>query len=645
MLSAALWAFVGAVISCFVVMPVLVDLCSATGVFFGGLPGVPIVEEPLSYLADCLSWWLGFTWLEQAGMIGLIALLVWVGFFSLFSESASTQRADDGGPLGNAKVEDGKSTVRAASDTWSGSGTPKSCGLVYGFDGKYLYESATPHTITVSATGGGKTRFEVIPTIHLMAEYGSNLVISDVKNELIELLGDGLEELGYEVLLLDLQHPRRGHRYNPLQIVVSYAESGRIQDAETAAETIAQALIQDEGSNSAHWVGSARGVLSAAILIVALSDECPHDAKTLNTVARLINEGTEGTGADPADRLKDYIRALPADHPARSFASQFLSTRGNELSSIISTVKRNLRHYLSKEIAWMTSGSDIDVRQVLTEKTALFLHVMEEGSPYNAIFSVFFDQLYKETDRICDEMGGSLPRECNIVGDEWGNLPRVNCLAALTSLGRSKGLRWHGIIQNIAQLNKYGKDTDRQKILANCGVKVAIRLNEREDCEYFSWQVGKTTRHIQGTGTSKAEQRTTTSTSYNEHADYVIHEDEWKLRTASRDGLIVIKSGEEGAKQNHAGVFRSTVKDASRTPAKKRFNLGSKEHEAKRKQEYQARLIARAEAHSAEIVPSWCPEWPDDSESMANAPAEPQAPTEPPAGGIVDEFSDYADGL
>lgn len=629
-------------------------IIAAVGVFFGWpllgfVAGMPTASTgsgtALDIFPRLFDWWASLVWLGRADLVAGSFFIVFGMVLAYLISNASTQRAEDGGPLGSAKVVEGKSAVRKASDTWNGRGKPKGCGLVYGYDGLYLYEGATPHTLTVSATGGGKTRFLVIETIHLMAEYGSNLIISDIKNELLELLGDGLEAMGYTVLLLDLQNPRRGHRFNPLQIVVAYAEGGRIQDAETAAETIAQALIPDEGDGSAHWVGSARGLIAAAILMVALSDECPHEAKNLYTVGRFINDGTEGTGSDPAERLKAFIRQLSPEHPARAFASQFLSTKGNELSSIISTCKRNLRPYMSRDIAWMTSGQDIDVRSVLTKKTALFLHVMEEGSPFNSLFAVFFDQLYKETDRICDEMGGSLPIECNIVGDEWGNLPRVASLAALTSLGRSKGLRWHGIIQNISQLNKYGKETDRQKILANCGIKVAIRLNELEDQEYFSRQVGKTTRHAMSTGTSRADQRTTTSTNYGEMADFVIHEDEWKLRTASRDGLIVIKSGEEGAPKSHAGVFRSSVVDASKTPARARFDLGSKDHEKKRKFEYQKRLIDRADAHRDDAVPLWLPEWPDEGEESSAAPTGPQEPSEPPASGLVDEFNDYAEGL
>ena len=615
------------------------------GNIFLGLPE-PMLGSgtALDIIPGCASWWSSLCWTDHFQPMGLITLAGLLPTFGAIAQSAGDRRAEDGGPLGNAKVVDNKRAVRKASDTWSGRGTPKGCGLVYGYSGgEFLYSSKTPHTITITASGGGKTVFLVLPTIYVCSSCGANLIVSDSKNELLALTGDGLESMGYNVVTLDLQNPRRGQRWNMLKAVVGYAEEGNVQDAETAAETIAQALIPDDGGDS-HWSNSARGLLASAILTVAFSEECPREAKTITTVGRLINEGTEGTGSDPADRLKAFVRQLSPEHPARSFASQFLSLQHNELSSVLSTCKRCLRPYMSRDIAWLTSGDDIDVRRVLTEKTALFLRVLDEGSPYNALFAVFFDQLYREIDRICDQANGSLPRELVIVGDEWGNLPKVSCLPALTALGRSKRVSWNGIVQSISQLNKYGQD-GRKKILANCGIKAAIKVLEREDQEFLSHQVGKTTRHAMSTGTSKAEQRITSSTSYGEMADFVIHEDEWKYRTASRDGIIVIKAAEEGAPAGHAGVFCAPVEWPSKTPARTAFNLGSKEHEDARKAEYYERLEARAEAHRTDPVPSWCPEWPDGADEGPAAPTGPQNAPETPIAGLDDEFSDYAEGL
>ena len=381
---------------------------------------------------------------------------------------------------------------------------------------------------------------------------------------------------------------------------------------EQAAEDLASAIVpaEREGQGS-HWVNSARGLFSSVAYYVSTSPDCPDCCRNMATVCRVINEGTEAEGADPAAPLKALLRSLPHDHPSRIFGSQFLSSGGNEMRSVLSTLKVNLRIYASGPIAWLTSGDDIDARRVLTEKTALFLHVMDEGSPYNRLFEVLFDQLYKAVYAIADSNGGKVPRRLTILGDEWGNLGAVKCLPALLSLGRSYGLSWCGSVQNISQLNKYGERDGRRKILANCSVKVFLKLGEEEDRRYASELVGKTTRHTMGTSASRGASSSST-TSYSEHADDLIHPWEWTEMSPDKDGVIVVKTAENGVGREHAGCFRAPVCDCTRMPTKEHFDLGTREHEAAKRMEYQARLISRQMGRE-DGVDLWTPEFEGDA--------------------------------
>ena len=287
-------------------------------------------------------------------------------------------------------------------------------------------------------------------------------------------------------------------------------------------------MQDDEKDKGSHWTASARGLLSALVLLVSMSDECPEESKHLATVCEVLDRGTEAEGDDPSEPLKAVFRALPSGHPAKGRASQFVSSGGNELRSILSTLKVALRPFSSAPVAWMTSGSDIDPHTVLTEKSAVFLHVLDEGSPYNCIAAMFLSQLWASVQAVADVNGGRLPRPVQILGDEWGNLPRVECLPALLSLGRGCGTFWVGATQDVSQLNKYGERDGRRKILANCGVKIAMKLAEEEDRRYFTELIGKTTRHTQGTSNGRAASGTSSSTSYSESADDVIHPWEWR---------------------------------------------------------------------------------------------------------------------
>ena len=259
----------------------------------------------------------------------------------------------------------------------------------------------------------------------------------------------------------------------------------------------------------------------------------------------------------------------------------------------------------------MTSGSDIDPRAVLEAKSAVFLHVLDEGSPYNCIAAIFLSQLWESVQNVADSNGGSLPRPVQILGDEWGNLPRIECLPALLSLGRSFQIYWTGATQDISQLNKYGERDGRRKILANCGAKVAMKLAEEEDRRYFTELIGKTTRHTQGTSSSKAASGSSASTSYSESADDVIHAWEWRDMAPDRNGIIVVKHADNGMPAAHAGVFRTPVADCTKTPTKEHFDLGTPEHETEKRRAYQKQLDEAAAEKMGERVGLWCPKWPE----------------------------------
>ena len=596
--------------------------------------GLPLDASLLPSALDAatvLGWWLSGSFTACPAGTALTLLLSLCACSLIAYSSALNARGEDGGVLGDAHVKTGREVVRG-SVTWDGSANPSSRGFVYGFTkrrGKPCYLFEPKKMIFVSgATGSGKSRFLYLPSIDLLS-YGdgsngsepATLVVSDVKNELVELTGDELARRGYRVLLLDTQHPYRGQRFNPLRQVLDLLAEGRDQEAEQAADAIAELVVQDdEKGKGSHWTASARGLLSALVLLVSMSDKCPEESKHLATVCEVLDRGTEAEGDDPAEPLKSVFRALPSGHPAKNRASQFVSSGGNELRSILSTLKVALRPFSSAPVAWMTSGSDIDPRSVLENKSAVFLHVLDEGSPYNCIAAIFLSQLWASVQAAADSNGGRLPRPVQILGDEWGNLPRVECLPALLSLGRAFQIYWTGATQDISQLNKYGERDGRRKILANCGVKVAMKLAEEEDRRYFTELIGKTTRHTQGPSSSKAASGSSASTSYSESADDVVHAWEWRDMAPDRDGIVVVKHADNGMPTERAGVFRSPVTDCTKTPTKEHFDLGTPEHETEKRRAYQRRLDEAAAGKMGERVIPWRLEWP---EPKKKAKAEP----------------------
>lgn len=549
-----------------------------------------------------VSWWLSGMFMQEP-----IGCLVGIPLSAAAVHAISHgDNGDAPAGLGDAYIKRGNEAIHA-SDAWDGRSVPKGTGLVYGFSrGRYLFEARSPHSITVATSGAGKTRRLVAETIDLCVAASETLIVSDPKGELFELMSEGLRKQGYSTLLLDLMHPACSDTYDPLRLCVSRASTGDFSGMQQAAEDIATSIVPDDRQGSAsHWVESARGILAAAIAFVASASECPDAMRGMPSVCRIVDEGSERG----AQGLKALVSSLPDGNPVRTLGSQILSAEGNELASIMSTLKVALRPYGSDAVRRVMSGSSIDPAEIVEgrSKCALFLRIQDEGSPYNGVFAMLFAQIWQAAFLTADRNGGKLPRPITIIGDEWGNLPRVACLPALCSLGRSLGIRWHGFVQDTGQLDKYGRD-GKQKILANCAVKVALRLGSQEDCMLFTALCGKTTRHPKSKGSSRSASGQSSTAGTGEIADDLIHPWEWQTRLASRDGSIVVKMAEEGAPASHAGVICAPTLDITETPSCTRYGFGTRDEEAAFRMHAQKELSARPPAP----VPSgWAPDWKD----------------------------------
>jgi hypothetical protein len=239
--------------------------------------------------------------------------------------------------------------------------------------------------------------------------------------------------------------------------------------------------------------------------------------------------------------------------------------------------------------------------------------LLEEGDPYLVLMSVFLNQYWRVAQQEAAKHGDRLPRETAIIGDEWGNLPTVSAMPEIVTLGRSYGLHAWCFTQDLKQWNKYNKPGDqnagRDKILGSMGGKVALSLAAPEDFQYFTRLAGKHTVRTRNNGTSKQAQgygmSGSSSETYAEHADDLIHEWEWQNRTAIRDGIIAIKGG-ENSKPGREGVFELPVNYASKTPAGGFFNLGNQEECNASRMAFRRAQKAR-QARSTKTVESWVP--------------------------------------
>ena len=90
------------------------------------------------------------------------------------------------------------------------------------------------HTLTIGATGTGKTTTFVDPTIQILCRTKTkpSIVITDPKGELFRTHAATLKAHGYDVLVLDVADPYRSARWNPFTAVIQ--KTRLIKEAERA---------------------------------------------------------------------------------------------------------------------------------------------------------------------------------------------------------------------------------------------------------------------------------------------------------------------------------------------------------------------------------------------------------------------------
>lgn len=551
-------------------------------------------------------------------LIALLGICVTLGLFG---------RASHNGEItsGDSRVITSLAEIRRKNDVWNGKQSPKRPGLVIGSTKKsYIYDSAIPHSVVVGKTGSGKTQLVVLPSLHLNMAAGANIIVSG-KDELVKLTADKADNLGYQRVVIDLEGFPGASSYNPLDLLVEYVDNHDVAGATETARQIANDIIPLGGENSAFFARAARGLLTALLLVVAYAD-IPSTQKNMASVCHLVNLGTTGTGSDPTEPLKNYLRsdAVGPDHPAYGPASDFIATGSSSGAGkdIISTMKEGLSIFNDERIKRITSSSDFSIRDCIRDKTIIYLHLLEEGSPYLILFTLFFNQYWRIAQQEASINGGRLPRETVIIGDEWGNIPRVNALPEIVTLGRSMKLHMYCLVQDLKQLNKYNSSGDqnagRDKLLGSMGCKVALSLGALDDCRYFSALTGKHTVQARSTNSSNAFTNARSSETLSERQDDLIPEWKWQHRVATRDGIIAIKGG-ENSQPGREGVFQMPITYASKTLAASFFGLGDEKECADKAMEY----FARKKEHADQIkrnVDIWIPDFGAEANKKTNNP-------------------------
>lgn len=360
---------------------------------------------------------------------------------------------------------------------------------------KFYIKDDDLHTLIIGATGSGKTRTIIHPTIWELANAGESMVLGDPKGELYIGTKDYLKSKGYNVIALDLKDPQLGNQWNILDSVNKAVKDGDIRKASSLSRSIANILsANSDGSRSIGgdeiWTLGASSIINALILITAMESDFEKQ-KNMATVYHLLETmcATDKNGNTP---LIKYINSLDLNHPARvAFTTAKVSPEKMK-ASFFGTIASKLAIFADEEIADMTSKQDHVLEETGINKTAVFLIIPHEDSTNNVLATLYIDQLYQALVKLSDKHGGRVPRRVNYILDEFGNLPTLPEFTKKLTIARGLGIRFTIAIQGIDQLKRLYRN-DVGTILGNCNTWIYLSTGDPDTLKLISEKTGKYT--------------------------------------------------------------------------------------------------------------------------------------------------------
>lgn len=190
--------------------------------------------------------------------------------------------------------------------------------------------------------------------------------------------------------------------------------------------------------------------------------------------------------------LDIYFENRPETDRARL---KYLNTEvapGKTKSGIFSEMIRHLSKFTLRNVGKMIAGSTIDFREIgFGEKPlAVFIATPSYDSSLHQIPSIFIRQMYYALGKICDDQKGKCARQVKIIFDEAGNMPPVDLMATMTTMGLGQNISFDLYLQNYEQLDDLYGESIAETIKGNCGNHFYLQTASKETASEFSYSLG-----------------------------------------------------------------------------------------------------------------------------------------------------------
>ncbi|WP_337898980.1 type IV secretory system conjugative DNA transfer family protein [Mesomycoplasma ovipneumoniae] len=377
------------------------------------------------------------------------------------------------------------------------------------------------HAFILGDTRSGKTQKFIIPTIkyniHLKdPNKRPNLMIVDPKGELFTSLSEEIEKQGYETVLLDFQNLGKSRGINFLAPIWDKfhspykSESEKLQNYDVASnwlqKTIESIHEWDTNSKDSFWPKQAKEVLYIVgwylLLYSKIDDTFTREKYVFANFTYFLSLEAFKQGPWIEVCKNTDNKELSAFYNEK--IAQFISTNPDTLTSILVNAYGAISKFNAIGLKMFSSQDATNFDKLIKQSDPEFSELFEGKTKPFALFITFqldsnlgqlmIPSIINNCYSSLITIANSKPNRRNFrdflfLGDEFGNLPSIYQMATKMSTAASYGIYFALVLQNIQQLEKYGKESDT--ILSNSALKIYFRSNDIKSLETFAKFAGK----------------------------------------------------------------------------------------------------------------------------------------------------------
>lgn len=409
-------------------------------------------------------------------------------------------------------------------------GYPGNPGILIARHGQnfYIDDSVVSNLILgITRSGKGEVFVKTSLEIYSRAEKQPSLIINDPKLELYKVFAKILEQRGYEAHLLNASNPKLSMGFNPVSVALKFYKQRDYDTAEQVVNSLAYSYFDvEKAKGDMVYFVSAATALFAAMILASMEDAILADQienaeryrkwcnlpqeeqnahpfrnrddneKTINLYSMVINFGQMVT--TPVDKngnrtlLDVYFESRPATDRARLKYLGVQVAPGKTKSGVFSEMLREIDIFTLNNVAKMTAESTLDFTEIgFGEKPiAVFLSTPSYDASLYKLPTIFIRQMYYVLGKRCDDGKGKCDRQVKVILDEAGNMPSIELMKVMTTMGLGQNISFDIYLQNYEQLEEqYGKEI-AQTIRGNCANHFYLQTNSQDTAESFSGMLG-----------------------------------------------------------------------------------------------------------------------------------------------------------